>query len=101
MVLSEGETREIFTNELLEGGPYKCWQEYDLDILENNVAVPTMVCNISRCSKNIIARVKDITTNNTLGHYHCRWSRLCGAQYQDTKSRCNAEGDCTSRPQPY
>lgn len=97
VVLSEGETREIFTNELLEGGPYKCWQEYDLDILENNVARSNNFVTSADVQKNIIARVKDITTNNTCWATitvvgpDCAELNIC-----DTKSRCNAEGDCTS-----
>lgn len=97
VVLSEGETKEIFTNEVLEGGPYKCWEEYDLDILENNMLRPDNMVTTADVQKNLVVRVRDITTNNTcwgtisvLGP-DCAEINIC-----DTKSRCEAEGDCTS-----
>ncbi|MBK8622348.1 MAG: T9SS type A sorting domain-containing protein [Saprospiraceae bacterium] len=97
VILGAGETKEIFTNEVLEGGPYKCWEEYDLDILENNVPRANNFVSSADVQKNIVARVKDITTNNTcwgtitvIGP-DCAELNIC-----DTKSRCDDEGDCNS-----
>lgn len=95
VALSAGETREIFTNDILEGGPYKCWEEYDLDILENNVVRSNNVVSSADVQKNLVARVKDITTNITC------WATVrvvgpsCSQLYIcDTKSRCDTVGDC-------
>jgi hypothetical protein len=93
--LAEGESREIFTHQVLEGGPYKCWEEYDLDILENNMVRPDNVVSSADVQKNLVARVKDITTNITcwasvrvIGS-SCSQLNIC-----DTKSRCDTLGDC-------
>lgn len=95
VALSEGESREILTNQVLEGGPYKCWEEYDLDILENNRVRPDNVVSSADVQKNLVARVKDITTNLTC------WASIrvigssCSQLYIcDTKSRCDTVGDC-------
>jgi hypothetical protein len=90
VILSEGESEEIFTNMVLEGGPYKCWENYNLDILENNIVRPDNFVTFNDIQKNLIVRVTDIISNTPcwanliVTGENCAVINIC-----DTKSKCS------------
>src|SRR5690606_11945874 len=97
VTLNEGGYKKMYPYDILEGGPYKCWEQYSLDILENNVPRPDDFVRYSDINKNLVVRVRDNTTQVACWGEIKVKALICSTSIAcDTESRCYATGDCTS-----
>ncbi|MFZ1704581.1 MAG: T9SS type A sorting domain-containing protein [Saprospiraceae bacterium] len=95
--LAENESQKIYPNMVLEGGPYKCWDQYSLEISENNVVRPNDFVDNQDVHKDLVIRVTHIGTNNSCWSILKVVSIVCDSLVIcDTKSRCDSIGNCAT-----
>lgn len=97
VTLNEGGSKKMYPYEILEGGPYKCWEQYSLDILENNLARSDDFVRYSDVTKTLLVKVTDNATQVACWGLLKVKTAICDVLIVcDTLSRCAPVGDCTS-----
>lgn len=97
--LGIGEERTVTTDLFLEGGPYGCPFQYEVEIRENDIPRPAPVVTLDDTNKVLVVYITDLNTGSTC------WGTLivvlapgCDPVFEicDTACRSAAIGDCAS-----
>lgn len=99
VTLSYGEEATITPDLILEGGPYGCPEQYEVEVSENNIPRPEPIVTLADTNKVLIVTITDLNTGNSC------WGELivvlapgCDPVFEicDTECRTTPLGDCNS-----
>jgi hypothetical protein len=100
VVLGLGQSQEITTDMVLEGGPYGCPFQYEMAVLENNIPRPEPVVTLADTNAtSLIFQIQDLNTGNICwGEIDVNALTGCDPVFTICDTECHSAplGDCNS-----